>query len=280
MKILIKNILLFSAFFCGYAVTAQFNTLTRATVTSNKLQKVVNENVDKSKPAGKDKLKRLSTKDRVKLLQREIDSLKKATSLNHNNIQEVEIDYLKILKDSIISILSNTANLNNSSSKIVRSEKKEFWLKHIDNKFSKRFYLPLGNPIQVSSKFGNRHHPIYKTAKMHNGTDLKALYENVITVLDGFVLQSGWDSKGGGYYMKIQHSNAFVSSYLHLSERYFQAGDYVKAGSIIAKSGNSGNSTGPHLHFAIQENGKYIDPIKFLNDLFKAHHLIATYYEK
>ena len=96
--------------------------------------------------------------------------------------------------------------------------------------------------------------------------------------MDGIVTASGWDSKGGGNYIKIKHSNSFVTAYLHLSEIYYRVGEYVKAGFIIAKSGNSGNSTGPHLHFSVSENGKYINPIHFLNDLIKANNLIATHY--
>ena len=74
---------------------------------------------------------------------------------------------------------------------------------------------------------------------------------------------TGWDPKGGGNFIKISHSGRFETSYLHLSEIYYKAGEYVNAGFIIGKSGNSGNSTGPHLHFAVKEYGKYINPIHF-----------------
>ena len=96
--------------------------------------------------------------------------------------------------------------------------------------------------------------------------------------MDGIITAAGWDSKGGGNYIKIKHSNSFVTSYLHLSEIYYRVGEYVKAGFFIAKSGNSGNSTGPHLHFSVSENGNFINPIQFLNDLIKANNLIATHY--
>jgi murein DD-endopeptidase MepM/ murein hydrolase activator NlpD len=97
--------------------------------------------------------------------------------------------------------------------------------------------------------------------------------------MDGLITETGWDPKGGGNYIKIRHSGVFTTSYLHLSEIYYRKGEFVKAGYVIAKSGNSGNSTGAHLHFSVSENGRFIDPIRFLNDLIKANNLIAIYYE-
>jgi murein DD-endopeptidase MepM/ murein hydrolase activator NlpD len=114
---------------------------------------------------------------------------------------------------------------------------------------------------------------------MHNGIDLKANYENVYAVMDGMVTAISWDPKGGGNYIKVKHYNRFETAYLHLSEIYYRTGDLVKAGFIIAKSGNSGNSTGAHLHFAVRENGNYINPIRFLNDLIEANDWLASFYQ-
>ena len=138
--------------------------------------------------------------------------------------------------------------------------------------------MPLRNRISVTSPYGTRMHPIFGTTKMHNGIDLKANYEDVHAVLDGIITEAGWDSKGGGNYIKIKHFNRFETSYLHLSEIYYKVGEKVRAGFIIGKSGNTGNSTGPHLHFAVKEFGQSINPYHFLNDLNKANNLIATYY--
>ncbi|OCW74304.1 hypothetical protein A4G24_04110 [Elizabethkingia anophelis] len=139
--------------------------------------------------------------------------------------------------------------------------------------------MPLNNKLVVISPFSIRTHPIFGFIKMHNGVDLKANYEQIRSVLGGIVTATGWDPKGGGNFIKISHSGRFETSYLHLSEIYYKAGEYVNAGFIIGKSGNSGNSTGPHLHFAVKEYGKYINPIHFLNDLIKVNNLISTYYD-
>ena len=144
--------------------------------------------------------------------------------------------------------------------------------------FSK-IVMPLHRKISITSPYGARTHPIFGTSKFHNGIDLAAHYENVYSVLDGIVTETGWDNKGGGNYIKIRHFNRFETAYLHLSEIYYRAGERVNAGFMIAKSGNSGNSTGPHLHFSVKEFGQSINPAHFLNDLIKVNNLIALYNE-
>ena len=180
----------------------------------------------------------------------------------------------KRIEDSLILILKTNAILI----KKTKSLKSFDFIEGNELKSTSKIYMPLKSRISVTSSFGSRNHPIFGIEKMHNGADLKASYEKVYSVMDGIVTASGWDSKGGGNYIKIKHSNSFVTSYLHLSEIYYRVGEYVKAGFIIAKSGDSGNTTGPHLHFSVSENGNYINPIHFLNDLIKANNLIATYY--
>ena len=87
------------------------------------------------------------------------------------------------------------------------------------------------------------------------------------------ISEVGFDNRGGGLFIKVNHSDRFETAYLHLSEMYYRLGESVKAGFIIGKSGNTGNSTGPHLHFAVKEWGKPINPINFLNDLIFANNI-------
>ena len=127
--------------------------------------------------------------------------------------------------------------------------------------------MPLNGDLQITSPFGERFHPIWKENKLHNGIDLKANHQFVYAVLDGIISGTGWDNKGGGKFIKVQHSNGIETSYCHLSEVYYQQGEAVKAGFVIARSGNTGLSTAPHLHFSVKENDKHINPVDFLNDL-------------
>ena len=207
------------------------------------------------------------TKSSMKMLTSQIDSLKTMLKNYHNGNNQSNVDYKK-MKDSLFELMQN-----------FQPEKKQE--KDFETTFEglrKNISMPLRNRISVTSPYGTRMHPIFGTAKMHNGIDLKANYEDVYAVLDGIITEAGWDSKGGGNYIKIKHFNRFETSYLHLSEIYYKVGEKVRAGFIIGKSGNTGNSTGPHLHFAVKEFGQSINPYHFLNDLNKANNLIATYY--
>ncbi len=205
------------------------------------------------------------TEGSMKMLTSQIDSLKTMLKNYHIGNNQSKADY-KMMKDSLLELMQN-----------FQPEKKQ------EKEFEKApfgglgAYMPL-NRINVTSPYGTRIHPIFGTAKMHNGIDLKANYEDVHSVLDGIITESGWDSKGGGNYIKIKHFNRFETSYLHLSQIYYKVGERVRAGFIIGKSGNTGNSTGPHLHFAVKEFGQSINPYHFLNDLNKANNLIATYH--
>lgn len=122
--------------------------------------------------------------------------------------------------------------------------------------------FPLKN-IQINSEFGIRQHPVTHKYCMHNGVDLQARYEPVFSMLPGKVVKSAHD-KHSGRYITIQ-TDTYTVSYCHLSSSKVTVGQYVKAGEIIGVSGNTGMSTGPHLHLTTKKDGKVIDPIILLN---------------
>lgn len=122
--------------------------------------------------------------------------------------------------------------------------------------------FPLKN-IQINSEFGIRQHPVTHKYCMHNGVDLQARYEPVFSMLPGKVVKSAYDKRSGRY-ITIQTGN-YTVSYCHLSSSKVIIGRYVKAGDIIGVSGNTGMSTGPHLHLTTKKDGKAIDPIILLN---------------
>ncbi len=101
----------------------------------------------------------------------------------------------------------------------------------------------------------------FNSAEEHYGVDIAAKEnEPIKAALDGTVLFSGWTSETGNT-IQIQHSNNLVSAYKHCSVLMKKAGQYVKAGEVIAVIGNSGEQTsGPHLHFELWYNGTPIDP--------------------
>lgn len=266
----------------GGFVFGQFNTL-KPTVPkkqetniasdsdNGKSKEIEKEKENKEKKSWK-KVFGITTKTDLK---NELDSLK--AMIKESSASNTKKWDMKKIQDSLMlsaqSIMMNRPqnNRNLLTQYDFVNEPKEL-------SFSK-IVMPLHRKISITSPYGARTHPIFGTSKFHNGIDLAAHYENVYSVLDGIVTETGWDNKGGGNYIKIRHFNRFETAYLHLSEIYYRVGERVNAGFIIAKSGNSGNSTGPHLHFSVKEFGQSINPAHFLNDLIKVNNLITLYNE-
>lgn len=117
--------------------------------------------------------------------------------------------------------------------------------------------------ISVTSSFGRRTDPFTKRKALHNGLDLKAYYEPAYAMMYGEVIRVGKD-KRSGLYITLRHGN-FTISYCHLSKVTVNKGTYVRPGTIIALTGNSGRSTGPHLHLTLKKDGKTINPAILLN---------------
>lgn len=117
--------------------------------------------------------------------------------------------------------------------------------------------------INIGSGFGMRVHPIYHKRMMHNGIDLSARYESVFSMFPGTVIKVGQDNRSGKFV--TVKTGDYTISYCHLSQQYVKVNDFVNAGNIIACSGNTGESTAPHLHLTTKKNGKAINPVILLN---------------
>ena len=119
---------------------------------------------------------------------------------------------------------------------------------------------------RISSKFSNsRYHPVLKRYRPHHGVDYAAPKGTPVhAVADGVVTVKGWDSKGGGNYIKIKHPNNLMTGYLHLSgfAKGLAQGKRVSQSELIGYVGSTGVSTGPHLDFRVWRNGTPIDPLK------------------
>lgn len=98
----------------------------------------------------------------------------------------------------------------------------------------------------------------------HKGLDIRMRTgSSVRSIRYGTVVDTGWES-GYGYMVTISHPGGYVSRYAHLSSITTRVGKRVDAGDVIGRSGNTGNSTGPHLHLEVLRNGDYIDPLRYL----------------
>ncbi len=260
-------------------VFGQFNTLTPTLPKKTDNLKLMEQVKETDNP--KLKKERKSWKDFFNItkkadLKKELDSLK--TLLKENSSVNNKKWNRQKLQDSLILVAQTKMfdQIKNSKNQLKQYE----FVNELREKNYSKIVMPLNREISITSPYGTRMHPIFGASKFHNGIDLAANYENVYSVLDGVVTETGWDNKGGGNYIKIKHFDRFETAYLHLSEIYYRVGEFVNTGFIIAKSGNSGNSTGPHLHFSVKEFGQNINPTHFLNDLIKVNQLIATHYAK
>jgi murein DD-endopeptidase MepM/ murein hydrolase activator NlpD len=116
---------------------------------------------------------------------------------------------------------------------------------------------------RISSKFGYR--TLYGQLEFHNGIDLPLWYgSKVVATKDGVVISAGWQA-GYGWAIEIEHEMGFTTTYGHNSKLLVKKGDEVSAGDLIALSGSSGRSTGPHLHYEIRLNDVPVDPLKYLD---------------
>lgn len=278
-KKMIRTIIFICVFTWSFSF-AQFNTLMPMQQKKTEQSKIIegpkeeSGSTEKKEKKSWKKIFGITTKNDLK---NEIDSLKTLMKQYSNANSNTNEKYAK-MRDSLLllSIDKTQSQENNQKKKNINTM---YDLIDPPKEIFSKIVMPIKNKIAITSPFGSRYHPIFGTTKFHNGIDLKANYENVYSVMDGIVSDVGWDSKGGGNFIKIKHFNRFETSYLHLSDIYYQVGEHVNAGFIIAKSGNTGNSTGPHLHFSVKEFGQIINPAHFLNDLIKVNNLITLYNE-
>ena len=121
---------------------------------------------------------------------------------------------------------------------------------------------------RIASGFGLRMHPIYKIVKMHKGMDFTApIGTEIYATGDGVVERLGWVG-GYGKTIMINHGFGYKTRYAHCSKYKCRKGQKVKRGDLIGFVGNTGQSTGPHLHYEVFKNKKQINPVNFFfNDL-------------
>lgn len=173
-----------------------------------------------------------------------------------------EMTFLEAVSDlqGLLKLLDNAKlSEDDTTSKIVE---KEAELKSFLNTLPT--YWPVDYSTSIHSAFGRRFHPIYKYYTNHDGIDIGSKkYPNIYAAAGGKVIEAG---RNGGYgnYIVISHGNGFKTLYAHLKSFNVKAGDWVKKGQKIATMGNTGTSTGTHLHFEIHVNGVPTNPTKYL----------------
>lgn len=137
------------------------------------------------------------------------------------------------------------------------------------NRALDRSLLPSRAPVAdsfVTSGFGGRADPFGGGSQFHKGIDFQARTgDPVLAVADGVVAFAGAKS-GYGNVVDVDHGNGYVTRYAHNSRLVVREGDLVRAGQQVALAGSTGRSTGAHVHFEVWENGRVVNPRKFLGD--------------
>ncbi|KJG34707.1 murein DD-endopeptidase MepM [Photobacterium angustum] len=172
------------------------------------------------------------------------------------------IDGKAVGKGDVNAFYYKSAN-GKDSTFIVRGDDDQFYDSsgHSLNRAFRR--IPTAKRYRISSPFNpNRLHPVTGRRSPHNGTDFAVpIGTSVLAAGDGVVVKSRYHPLAGNYIV-VKHGREYMTRYLHLSKREVKVGDKVKMGQRIAKSGNTGRSTGPHLHFELIKNGRPVNAMK------------------
>ena len=123
--------------------------------------------------------------------------------------------------------------------------------------------FPIDGKVIISSHFNpNRKHPVTGKVRPHNGTDFAVRVGTpIVSPADGIVEIAKY-SRSAGYYIVMRHHNSYSTVYMHLSKLLVKPGQRVKIGQTIARSGNTGISTGPHLHYELRRNGRAVNAMR------------------
>ena len=129
------------------------------------------------------------------------------------------------------------------------------------------FTWPMPSGHTIVSYYGPRIAPTAGATSYHRGIDIDcAMGSEVVAVAAGEVIYTGYLGSAGNAVI-VDHGSGISSCYFHLSSYACSVGDKVTAGQVICYSGNTGVSTGPHLHFAVRENGEYVNPLKYFRQI-------------
>ncbi|MBR6473219.1 MAG: peptidoglycan DD-metalloendopeptidase family protein [Firmicutes bacterium] len=131
------------------------------------------------------------------------------------------------------------------------------------------FNWPVPSSTYISSSFGGRIHPVYRTWRVHTGTDIAASYgADIVAAASGKVIMATWYG-GYGNCVMIDHGTkdgaSIVTLYGHCSSLCVSLGQEVQRGQLIARVGSTGTSTGNHCHFEVRINGQYVDPMGYFS---------------
>jgi len=138
------------------------------------------------------------------------------------------------------------------------------WQNHLTRLEALPIALPIHGEFKLTSGYGVRNDPFTGSLAMHEGIDFAAeVGTPVVAPAQGQVVRSEWDPTYGNV-IEIRHAENFITRYAHLSKRLVAVNATVQGGALIGNVGNTGRSTGPHLHYEIFQNGRVLNPLTVL----------------
>ena len=213
-------------------------------------------------------------KKKLSYLAKEFDDLKSTIS----SLKKADTEFTKLLSLKSKNIILESVDFKDTGSLDVESLKKQIHetiqsVSAIKNYISeqKDVYLatPSGWPVNgnISSYFGERVHPVTGEKTMHTGIDIRApVGSPVHATAPGIVSFSSW-TNDSGYIIVVEHGHGFSTAYAHNKKNHVSIGQKVKKDELIASSGSTGITTGPHLHYEVWKNGGQINPALYLKEM-------------
>lgn len=181
-------------------------------------------------------------------------------------------DTINLNKDRFDSIIINLNYKSKYVSQLIAFQLKKFIKESKLIQKNKKIltYYPTIAPIKtkdficITTGFGWTIHPIYKMPIFHEGVDISAkINTQVFASANGIIDDVLYSKYGYGNHIVIRHLYGFETLYAHLNSIYIKKGQYVKRGQLIGTVGDTGMSTGPHLHYEIHKNDKSVDPLGY-----------------
>ena len=162
------------------------------------------------------------------------------------------------------SLVFDSKTITKTKSEVIKKYANTTSRSGTTRKTSNKKYIWPTTSTRITSRYGYRTHPTTGKYTLHSGLDIGVASNSpVFAVAAGTVTFAGWNGTYG-YQVKIQHSNGIVTTYSHNSKVLVTKGQKVAQGYIIARSGSTGRSTGPHLHIEFIVNGKFKNPQNYL----------------
>lgn len=189
-----------------------------------------------------------------------VDFKKYTTNFNYDSLS-IDSIFNMLDKRTIFTSMIVSDQLNN----LIESNETINKNKNVLNLYPNQSPIRTKDIIEITSGFGWRKHPIYKTPIFHEGVDIAAKPNtNVYSSMSGKVVEIKYSKFGYGNKVVIKNSAGFEILFAHLSNNiYVKKNQIVKKGQLIATTGNTGTSTGPHLHYEIRKQDKLKDPLGY-----------------